>query len=66
MVSTPRYLPYMYMVKINQQYLEQLTDWWCGEAGNNKIDIKWPKIHMLQKHLRTYRAHTRYAESQTK
>ena len=41
MVSTPRYLSYMHMVKIHQQYLE---NWWCGGAGNNRTDIKWPKM----------------------
>ena len=66
MVPTPRYLLYMHMVKIHQQYLEHLTDWWCSGAGNNRIDIKWPKMHMLQKYLRCYRTHTRYAESQMK
>ena len=45
MVSTPRYLPYMHMVKIHQQYLEHLPYWWCSGAGNNRIDINWPKMH---------------------
>ena len=66
MVLTPICLPYMNMVKINQQYLEHLPYWWCGWVGNNRIDIKYPKMHMLQKYLRCYFVHTRYAESQIK
>ena len=65
-VSTPRYLPYMHMVNIQQQSLEHLPYWQCGGAGDNRIDIKWPKRHMLQKYLRCYRVHTRHAESQVK
>ncbi|OEU05880.1 hypothetical protein FRACYDRAFT_257664 [Fragilariopsis cylindrus CCMP1102] len=63
MVSTPRFqhpdtFPYMHMVKIHQQCLKHLPYWWCGRAGNNRIDIKWPKMRTLQKYLRCYRAHT--------
>ena len=66
MVWTPRYLPYMHMVKIHQQCLEHLTYWWCSGAGNNRIDMQLPKMHTLQKYLRCYSPHTRYAESQIK
>ena len=40
-----------------------LVVWW---GGKNRIDIKWPKMHRLQKYLRCYCTHTRYAESQIK
>ena len=62
MVWTPRYLPYMHMIKTHQLYLEHLPYWWCDGAGNNRIDIKWPKIHMLQNYLTWYGAHTRYVD----
>ena len=63
MVWTPRYLSYMNMVKIHQQCLEHLPYWWCSGMGNNRIDIKWPKMHTLQTYLKCYWTHTRYAES---
>ena len=39
--------------QIHQQYLEHLPYWCCGGAGNNRIDINWPKMFFYEIFVKT-------------